>query len=113
MDRYSDEDSWANFEHAQNQNLISVHDLSLKEEAIRLDAMITQSHRQAKGDFQLGYSKQHRADLPQLKTMVATLDPLSMPLYSITVSGNTADDVLYLPVIDELIKKCHYRNNDL
>jgi len=104
LDRYSDEDSWANFEHAHNQNLINVHNLKPKEEAIRIDAMITQSHREAKGDFQYGHSKQHRADLPQLKTMVATLDPLSMPLYSVTVSGNTADDVLYLPVIEELIK---------
>lgn len=61
--------------------------------------MITQSHRTASGDFQYGHSKQHRSDLPQLKTMVATLDPLAMPLVSYTVSGNTADDVLYLPVI--------------
>ena len=35
--------------------------------------------------------------------MVATLDPLAMPLYSKTVAGNTADDVLYLPVLKELI----------
>ena len=71
--------------------------------------MITQSHRAAaQGDFQHGHSKQHRSDLPQLKTMpapkprwVATLDPLAMPLVSLTVSGNTADDILYLPVIEQ------------
>jgi len=63
--------------------------------------MITRSHRTASRDFQYGHSKQHRADLPQLKIMVATLDPLAMPLVSYTVSGNTADDVLYLPVIQE------------
>jgi len=105
LDKYSNDDSWTSFEHAHNQNLINVYNLNLKDEAIRLDAMITQSHREAKGDFQFGHSKQHRADLPQLKTMIATLDPLSIPLYSVTVSGNTADDVLlYLPVIEELIK---------
>jgi len=104
LDRYSDEDSWSDFEHAHNQTLINIHNLNLTNEAIRVDAMITQSHREVKGDFQFGHSKQHRADLPQLKTMVATLDPLAMPLYSVTVSGNTADDVLYLPVINELIK---------
>lgn len=104
LDRYSDENCWKNFEHTHNQNLINVYNLKPETEAIRLDAMITQSHREAKGDFQFGHSKQHRADLPQLKTMIATLDPLSMPLCSVTVSGNTADDVLYLPVINELLE---------
>lgn len=105
LDRYSDDAKWANFEHTHNQSLISIHNLKMSDEAIRLDAMITQSHRQEKGDFKYGHSKQHRADLPQLKTMVATLDPLAMPLYSVTVGGNIADDVLYLPVIDELIEQ--------
>jgi len=103
LDKYSDDEKWTAFEKAHNQRLINVYDLGLKSETIRLDAMITQSHRAAKGDFQFGHSKQHRSDLPQLKTMVATLDPLAMPLFSVTVSGNTSDDVLYLPVIKELM----------
>lgn len=107
LDRYSNDDQWNAFEQAHNQGLINVHSLTPISEAIRLDAMITQSHRAVKGDFQFGYSKQHRSDLPQMKTMVATLDPLSMPLFSVTVAGNTADDVLYLPVIEELLTKMH------
>lgn len=107
LDRYSDDDKWAKFEHAHNQRLINVYDLNLTSETIRLDAMITQSHRKASGNFQFGHSKQHRSDLPQLKTMVATLDPLAMPLFSVTVPGNTADDVLYLPVIKELMTNLH------
>jgi len=103
LDKFSDENRWSSFEHAHNQRLINVYDLNKEDEAIRLDAMITQSHRAASGDFQYGHSKQHRSDLPQLKTMVATLDPFAMPLYSITVAGNTADDVLYLPVLEELM----------
>ena len=103
LDKYSDDEKWTAFEKAHNQRLINVYDLSVNSEAIRLDAMITQSHRAAKGDFQFGHSKQHRSDLPQLKTMVATLDPLAMPLFSVTVSGNTSDDVLYLPAIKELM----------
>jgi len=103
LERFSDESSWAAFEHAHNQRLINVYGLEVQEEPIRLDAMITQSHRAVSGDFQYGHSKQHRSDLPQLKTMVATLDPLAMPLLSLTVAGNTADDVLYLPVLKELI----------
>lgn len=103
LERFSDETAWAAFEHAHNQRLINVYQLGVKEEPIRLDAMITQSHRAASGEFQYGHSKQHRSDLPQLKTMVATLDPLAMPLFSKTVPGNTSDDVLYLPVLKELI----------
>ena len=103
LDRFSDMEQWTLFEHAHNQKLINVYNLNTDSEAIRLDAMITQSHRAVGGEFQYGYAKQHRSDLPQLKTMVATLDPMAMPLYSLTVSGNTADDVLYWPVIESLI----------
>lgn len=103
LERFSDDSAWANFEHAHNQRLINVYQLAVESQPIRLDAMISQSHREAQGEFQHGHSKQHRSDLPQLKTMVATLDPLAMPLYSKTVAGNTADDVLYLPVLKQLI----------
>jgi len=105
LDKYSDDEKWSAFEQAHNNKLINVYSLNMESEPIRLDAMITQSHRAAEGDFQLGHSKQHRPDLPQLKTMVATIDPLSMPLFSLTLSGNTADDVMYLPVIEELVEQ--------
>lgn len=104
LDKFSDDDAWHKFEHAHNQSLINIYNLKLGLEPIRLDAMITQSHRSVGGGFEFGYSKQHRADLPQLKTMVATLDPLSMPLHSLTVSGNQSDDILYLPVIEKVIE---------
>lgn len=87
-----------------------MYNLALASEAIRLDAFITQSHREPTTDFQRGHSKQHRADLPQLKTMVATLDSLAMPLYSLTVSGNTSDDVLYLPVLEKLVEGLQLHN---
>ena len=102
LDKYSIDEEWNKFETAHNKRLIEVYDLDLANNPIRLDAMITQSHREAGGDFQIGYSKQHRADLPQLKTMLATVDPFAVPLYSLTVAGNEADDGLYLPVIEEL-----------
>lgn len=103
LDKLSDATRWNEFEHAHNQRLINVYNLDTKEDAIRLDAFITQSHREADEDFKYGYAKHHRADLPQLKTMVATMGRLTMPMFSLTVSGNTPDDVLYLPVIEELI----------
>jgi transposase len=48
-----------------------------------------------------GHSKDHRPDLAQLKVMLATLDPLGMPLVTQVVSGNRADDGLYIPAVDE------------
>lgn len=110
LDKYSDDEKWSKFEAAHNQRLIQVYDLDFTNNSIRLDAMITQSHRAAAGDFQIGYSKQHRPDLPQMKTMLATVDPYAIPLASLTVAGNEADDGLYLPVIAELDKTLPVKN---
>jgi transposase len=49
--------------------------------------------------FQFGHSKDHRPDLPQVNIMQAVLDPLGMPLATDVVSGERADDPLYLPTI--------------
>ncbi len=54
------------------------------------------------GLFQLGYSKDHRPDLPQLKVMLSTLDPLGLPVATQVVSGERADDRLYLPAIAQV-----------
>lgn len=110
LDRLSDKDKWTAFEAAHNKKMINVYSLGLEDQPVRLDSFITQSHRLPGEDFKLGFSKQHRDDLPQLKSMVATLDPLAMPLYSVTVSGNTSDDDLYLPVINELTEKLPLKN---
>jgi transposase len=47
--------------------------------------------------LQLGHSKDHRPDLRQFKVMLATLDPLGMPLVCQVPPGNHADDRLYTP----------------
>ena len=90
LDRFSDKEQWDSFEHAHNQNLINIFDLNVKDEAIRLDAMITQSFREPKEDFQYGHAKQHRADLPQLKTMLATVDPLRNMTKKLILAGMNA-----------------------
>jgi transposase len=51
------------------------------------------------GRFQLGHSKDHRPDLPQVKVSMAVLDPLGLPLTTTVVAGQTADDPLSLPEI--------------
>jgi transposase len=53
--------------------------------------------------LQLGHSKDHRPDLRQFKVMLATLDPLGMPLVCQVVAGNCADDPLYTPAYDAAI----------
>lgn len=44
-----------------------------------------------------GYSKDRRPDLLQYRQMLATLDPMGMPLVSATLPGNGADDPVYVP----------------
>jgi transposase len=56
----------------------------------------------AGGLFQCGHSKDHRPDLPQVKVMQAVLAPVGMPLATDVVSGEHADDPLYVPCIERL-----------
>ncbi len=51
------------------------------------------------GLCQLGHSKDHRPDLPQVKMAMAVLDPLGLPWTMTVVAGQTADDPLSLPEI--------------
>ena len=46
------------------------------------------------GLFQLGHSKEHRPDLPQIKINQSVLNPLVIPLTTTIVSGKCADDPL-------------------
>lgn len=54
------------------------------------------------GLFQFGHSKDHRPDLPQLKINQSALDPLGIPLTTTIVSGEKADDPLYIPEIKKV-----------
>src|SRR5262244_2594565 len=90
-------ENWAECECALNQTLIRVYNLRPK--TIRVDPTTVSAYVTPDGMFQLGHSKDHRPDLPQLKIALATLDPLGLPMTIATVAGNTADDPLYLPAI--------------
>ena len=90
-------ENWAECECALNQTLIRVYDLH--PQTIRVDPTTVSAYVTPAGMFQLGHSKDHRPDLPQLKIALATLDPLGLPMTIATVAGNTADDPLYLPAI--------------
>jgi len=47
--------------------------------------------------LRFGHSKDHRPDLLQFKQGLATLDPVGVPIYTDTISGETADDKRYIP----------------
>jgi len=102
LDALSDDAGWAAFEASLNRRTLRVYDL--RPECIRLDSTTASGYWQVSEDglFQLGHSKDHRPDLPQLKVMVAALDPLGMPVATQVVAGNQADDPLYIPAIEQV-----------
>lgn len=53
--------------------------------------------------FHQGHSTDHRPDLRQCKAMLATLDPLGLPLVCQPVAGNRADDGLYGPASEAAV----------
>lgn len=97
----SDEASWAAIERELGQRTIRVY--QLPQERVRLDSTTVSLYHDPAGTelIRYGHSKDHRPDLAQLKVMLATLDPLGAPLVTQLVSGNSADDGLYIPAVEE------------
>jgi len=95
----SDDTRWAAFEAALNAHTLRVYDL--RATTVRVDSTTASGYWTVTDDglFQFGHSKDHRPDLPQVKVMLATLDPLGLPLAVDVVAGQSADDPLYLPII--------------
>ena len=97
----SDDRSWSVIERELGRQTIRVY--QLPQACVRLDSTTVSLYHDPEGTTLIrhGHSKDHRPDLAQLKVMLATLDPLGAPLVTQLVSGNTADDSLYLPAIEE------------
>lgn len=95
----SQETAWQRFEDLLNQGLLRVYDL--QGHTIRLDSTTARSYATITPDglLQLGHSKDHRPDLPQLKINLSALDPLGLPLTATVAQGACADDPLYVPEI--------------
>ncbi|NTV47154.1 MAG: IS1634 family transposase [Chlorobiales bacterium] len=102
LDQLSDDEKWNAFEMALGQTLVRVYDL--RPNRVRLDSTAASGYAQVTPDglFQFGHSKDHRPDLPQVKVQLAALDPLGLPLSSTIVSGERADDGLYVPEIKKV-----------
>lgn len=97
LDYLSVDERWIEFECELNQNVLRVYDL--KGRLARVDTTTASAFVSPESFFQLGHSKDHRPDLPQVKIAMSVLDPLGLPLTTTVVAGNRADDPLYLPEI--------------
>jgi transposase len=78
----------------------------LPTETVRLDSTsVSVYHDDLAADslLQHGYSKDHRPDLRQFKLMLATLDPLGLPICCQGVAGNHTDNGLYVPAYDAAV----------
>ncbi len=99
--KLSDDKMWQKSERAVNQRIMKVYDLEA--EIARIDTTTASSYGEVTEDglLRFGHSKNHRPDLGQVKIASVTLDPLGLPLVTIPVSGEQADDILYIPAIAE------------
>lgn len=102
LDQLGDDVQWDRFEGALNRHTVRVYDLRLS--CVRLDTTTSSGYREVEGEglFQFGHSKDYRPDLPQVKISQAALDPLGLPVSTTVVSGNQADDPLYIPEIKKV-----------
>ena len=94
--------TWDAIETSLGQRLVRIYDL--RGEAVRLDSTAAAFYHEPdeRTLFRKGHSKDHRPDLAQLKVMLASADPLGLPLMTTVLAGNAADDGLYLPAIDRV-----------
>lgn len=97
----SDDASWTAIEQELGQRTIRVY--QLPQCTVRLDSTTVSLHHNPEGTelIRYGHSKDHRPDLAQLKVMLASLDPMGVPLVTQIVAGNAADDGLYIPAVDQ------------
>lgn len=93
---------WHAIEQALGQQTLCVYDLA--QQRVRLDATTVSGYHAGGEDslFQFGKSKDDPT-LRQVKVMLGTLDPLGLPLATEVVSGEQADDGLYVPLIDRMV----------
>jgi transposase len=102
LDYLSADKPWEGFEQALNAQTLRVYDL--QPQRARIDSTTAKGYGivTPEGLFQLGHSKDRRPDLPQVKINLSVLDPLGLPLTTTVVSGERADDPLYVPEIQRV-----------
>lgn len=99
LHRLSKPEVWEAIEQELFEHTVLIYELEV--ERIRLDSTTTYGYHQVSEDgmMQLGHSKDHRPDLPQLKLMAAAAEPSGHWLGSEAYSGERSDNGLYIPMI--------------
>jgi transposase len=99
--RLSEDETWIAIEQGLSRQILRVYDLH--PQTVRLDATTVNGYHVSEPErlFQFGHSKDDPS-LPQVKVMMGVLDPLGLPLVTQVVSGETADDGLYVPAIEQV-----------
>lgn len=102
LDYVSDDAAWEAFEQSLGELLLRVYDR--RGSRVRVDSTTAKGYVEVseEGLFQFGHSKDCRPDLPQVKINLSVLDPLGLPLSTTVVSGERADDPLYVPEIGKV-----------
>ena len=103
----SDDIQWDKFESELAPHLLRVYDLFPREPVeapFRLDSTGSSGYWRVTEDglFQFGHNKDHLPDLPQVKVMLSTLDPLGLSIGCEVVGGERADDGLYIPAVGKV-----------
>jgi transposase len=102
LDHLARGDSWQDCEADLSQHTARVY--HLQADLFRADTTTANSYVEALtqlGLFQFGHSKDRDAQ-PQIKVALATLEPLGLPVTTLVVPGNCADDPLYVPEIQKV-----------
>jgi transposase len=102
LDALAQPTAWQDFEADLNGHTVRVYDLAPS--LFRIDTTTASSYAEVlseHGLVQFGHSKD-RDDLPQVKIAAAALDPLGLPVTTVAVAGNHADDPLYVPEIQKV-----------
>jgi transposase len=97
---------WHRIERDLNARSMEVY--ALPQDVIRCDATTVSGDHEvtAGGLLQFGHSKDDPTR-PQIKVMMGALDPLGMPLATDVLSGERADDGLYIPIIERIRSGLH------
>jgi transposase len=98
----SQDNVWHALERSVTGRAVRVYELVV--ERVRLDTTTAKVYGGNKASvlFQRGHSKDHRPDLRQFKVMLAALDPLGLLSGVDVVAGQSADDGLYVPMIQRM-----------
>ena len=100
--RMSNDTNWKSLESELWGNTINVYDVGIS--SVRLDSTTVSGYHKINenGVMQVGHSKEHRPDLPQLKLMAAAAEPSGYFMAGDIYPGNRADDPLYIPIIERI-----------